>query len=366
MKPLKIVIISKNCYPALGPRAHRTTELAKELVKRGHQVIVYALLGNYDYSEYSKETGVTFKNLGVSKLGVTDNTGYYNKTIWAKGLRKLFSKWLEVPNIELIPLVRKALKKEGNIDYLITIAHPHTIHWGAANFVRKNREKVKFWIADCGDPYMKNPYNFRPQYFSKYEKNWGELCDYITVPIDSAKEAYYQEFEKKIQVIPQGFQFDNIELADYKKNKIPTFAFSGKIYPGLRDPSKFLDYLITLKLDFRFILYSKNTLFYEPYKSKLNEKIEIRDYVPREELLFELSKMDFLINIKNISGVQQPSKLIDYAFTKRPVLEITSGFEEEKTFNQFMEGNYLDQMAFKDIERYDIKNVANQFLNLYN
>lgn len=186
------------------------------------------------------------------------------------------------------------------------------------------------------------------------------------MPIDSAKEAYYQEFKKKIQVIPQGFQFDNIELSDYKKNKIPTFAFSGKIYPGLRDPSKFLDYLLTLKLDFRFILYSKNTLFYESYKSKLNEKIEIRDYVPREELLFELSKMDFLINIKNISGVQQPSKLIDYALTKRPILEITSDFEEEKSFNQFMEGDYTNQMNFENIQRYDIKNVANQFFKLYN
>lgn len=366
MKPLKIVIISQTCYPALSPRAHRTTELAKELVKRGHQVIVYALLGNYDYSEYSKETGVIFKNLGISKLGVTDSTGYSNKALWARAIRKLFAKWLEVPNIELIPLVKESLQKEGHIDYLITIAHPHTIHWGAASFVKRYKDKVNFWVADCGDPYMKNPYNFRPSYFSYFEKSWGMLCDFIAVPIEKAKDGYYQEFYKKIKVIPQGFQLNDLKLANYTKNKVPTFAFSGKVYPGLRDPSNFLEYLMTLKTDFRFVLYSKHSHIFEPYINKLGEKLEIRDYVPREELLFELSKMDFLINIKNVSAVQQPSKLIDYALTKRPILEITSEFEEEKSFNQFMKGNYSDQMAFKDIERYDIKNVANQFLNLYN
>src|SRR5690554_1552498 len=109
MKPLKIVLVSKNCYPKLGPRAHRTTELAIELARRGHQVTVYALLGNFDYTECSNKTGITFKNLGESKLGVTDNTGYYNKAFWAKGLRKLLKNWLEVPNIELIGLVKKAL-----------------------------------------------------------------------------------------------------------------------------------------------------------------------------------------------------------------------------------------------------------------
>ncbi|MGX1024407.1 hypothetical protein [Psychroflexus sp. MBR-150] len=365
MKSLKIVIISKNCYPALGPRAHRTTELAKELVRREHQVIVYALLGNYDYSQYSKETGVTFKNLGVSKLGVTDNTGYYNKTIWAKGLRKLFSKWLEVPNIELIPMVKKALKKENNIDYLITIAHPHTIHWGAASYIKRHN-KINFWVADCGDPYMKDPYNFRPKYFSYFEKSWGKLCDYITVPLEEAKNGYYQEFYEKIKVIPQGFQFNDLKLTNYTKNKVPTFAFSGKVYPGLRDPSNFLSYLITLKTDFRFILYSKHNHIFEPYISKLGEKLEIRNYVPREELLFELSKMDFLINIKNVSAVQQPSKLIDYALTKRPILEITSEFKEIESFNQFIKGNYTNQLVFKNIDRYNIKNVTCQFLNLYN
>ncbi len=79
---MKIVIMSQNCFPSLGPRQHRTTELAKELARRGHEVIVYALLGNYDYSGFSGHTGITFKNLGVSKFVINDNSGVFNGNLF--------------------------------------------------------------------------------------------------------------------------------------------------------------------------------------------------------------------------------------------------------------------------------------------
>ncbi len=366
MKPLKIVIISKNSYPDLGPRAHRTSELAKELARKGNEVIVYSLLGDYDYDKISSETGIVFKSLGVSKLGVTDNTGYYNKALLAKGLRKLFSKLLELPSIELMPMVYKTLKQEQQIDYLITIAHPHTIHWGAAKFVKKNRDRIKLWVADCGDPYMNDPYNYHPWYFAYFEKSWCRLCNYITIPIEKAKKAYYKEYRDKIKIIPQGFDFNNIKLAEYSPNKVPTFAFSGKLYPSLRDPRNFINYLSTLDADFKFVVYTKSKDIFTKYKKELGDKLEIRDYVPRKDLLFELSKMDFLINIKNISIVQQPSKLIDYALTKRPIFEISSEFNEEIGFEEFLSRNYQKQLLLKDIQKYNVENVARDFLCLYN
>jgi len=365
MNPLKIVIISRNSYPTLSPRSHRTTELAKEFASRGHQVIIYTLLGDYDYTKYSKETGITFKNLGKSKLGALDNVGYKNNQFWAKIGRKLFSKSFEVPNIELLPMVRKALKHEKNIDLLITIAHPHTIHWGAAKYIKNNRNKIGTWIADCGDPYMKNPFKKHPFYFKYFEKEWCRLCDSITVPIHKAKDAYYPEFKEKIKVIPQGFNFNNLKLAHYQPNSVPTFAFAGQAYKGLRDPNQFLKYISSLSFEFKFIVYTKSVKIFDDYKEKLKDRLEIRDFIPRENLLFELSKMDFLINIENKSGVQQPSKLIDYALTKRPILNITSDFKERKAFNAFISKDYSKQAEITNIDDYNIKIVASQFLELY-
>jgi len=61
----------------------------------------------------------------------------------------------------------------------------------------------------------------------------------------------------------------------------------------------------------------------KPYFTKLGKKIEVRDFVPRDQLLIALRKMDFLINFENGTSVQSPSKLIDYAIVKKPILSIS-------------------------------------------
>jgi glycosyltransferase involved in cell wall biosynthesis len=361
---MKIVIVAQNCFPSIGPRAHRTTELAKELARRGHDVIIYALLGDYNYNSINRQTGITFKNIGNSMYGLVDNTGSFNRNFLFRVIEKFFGKFFEFPAIELIPMVKKSLENEGEIDLLITIAVPHSIHWSAASYIKKNKKKVKLWIADCGDPYMKDPFSSRPFYFKYLEKKWGSLCDFISVPIPDASKAYYSEFKNKIRVIPQGFNFEGIKLSEYKKNSIPTFSYSGFLYKGKRDITNFLEFLTRLKMDFKFIVYTESSIFLMPYIHILKKKLEIRSYVPREELLFNLSKMDFLINIRNDSSVQIPSKLIDYAITGRPILEISSDFKEEKEFEEFMMGNYYNQKQVKNLQQYNIRNVANSFLKL--
>ena len=49
---MKILIISNHAYPAQGPRAFRTTELSEQLVKMGHEVVLYTVQGKYDYTQY--------------------------------------------------------------------------------------------------------------------------------------------------------------------------------------------------------------------------------------------------------------------------------------------------------------------------
>lgn len=361
MKPLKIVLVSANCFPYLGPRAHRTTELAKEFARKGHNVTVYTLLGNYDYTKYSDETGIIFKSLGKSQFGLKDNTGRRNKNIIIKIFNKIFNKLIAFPYIELTFLVKKSLKNVKDIDLLITIAHPHSIHWAIPLLANKN---YKTWIADCGDPFMGDPFNKYPFYFKTIETKWCKKVDYITIPIEEGKLGYYSQFRNKIKVIPQGFNFKDVKLAVYKKNKVPTFAYSGIIYEGKRDPTKFIKYLLTLEFDFKFIIYTKSIAFFEQFETLLNDKLELRNYVQRDELLFELSKMDFLINIRNNSTVQQPSKLIDYYLTKRPILEITTDFLEKNNFDSFIKGNYASQLDSVDIEKYNIENIANSFIKL--
>lgn len=359
---MKIVIISRTCFPAKAPRSHRATELAKEFVRQGYEVVLYAYLGDYDYQNVERQTGVCFKNLGHARGGMATNTSSIG-TSFKHRLKRFIGTPIQYPECTMIPQVKHAISSEGDIDLLVTIAVPHVIHYAAA---LANRQKVKCWVADCGDPFMGNPMHKPPFYFEWFERYWCKRCNYITVPVEEARAAYYKEYRDKIRVIPQGFNFDGAQLADYIPNDVPTFAYSGIFYKDLRDPSKFLEYLCTIEKAFKFICYTKSVSILQPYKEKLGDKLEVRAYIPREELLYELSKMDFLVNVPNKSGVQQPSKLIDYALTKRPIINVSSDFnkDEQRILDEFLQADYQHQHIVKDIEQYNIANVAQRFLGL--
>ena len=102
----------------------------------------------------------------------------------------------------------------------------------------------------------------------------------------------------------------------------------------------------------------------EPWKENMNGKIEIRDYIPREQLLKELSKMDFLVNFENSTALQMPSKLIDYYLTGRPVLSVPSQNFDRDAIDKFLNGDYSKQIDFNNMDRYRIEHVCSRFLEL--
>lgn len=73
--------------------------------------------------------------------------------------------------------------------------------------------------------------------------------------------------------------------------------------------------------------------------------------------------MDFLVNFDNNTGVQQPSKLIDYALTGRPIINVY-GELDEKVILEFLAGNYENSYKTPNMEKYKIENVVDEFLSL--
>ena len=365
-----IVIISSVIFPRITPRAMRATELAKEFARQGHHVTLYSVLGQYDYQEFQETHNITVKNLGPMRFFKLNSDGKDegNGGMLYRIFRKLFKRSVEFPDIELAFKTNTILKKEINIDLLITVAIPFPIHWGAA--YRKEKSKntfAKTWVADCGDPYMGNTLHKRPFYFKYIEKWFCRKADYISIPISGAKEAYYSEFHDKIKIIPQGFDFSNKPVFDSEpNNQQTTFIYAGVFYSGIRDPRPFLDFLAAKKdLNFLFRIYTKSKDILAPYKKILGDKLDIRDYIPRDILLQEMAKADFLINFENNTEIQSPSKLIDYALTKRPILSLnTTKKLDTDLITAFLNGDYRGTMQVGDIEQYNIKNVAKSFLAL--
>lgn len=365
---MKIVIISRCIYPAIAPRPFRATELAKFFAKQGHEVFLYAVIGKYDYREFEEGTGVKVCSLGKMHFATLNSDGYVRNNFFDRLLKRVFGRIAEFPDIELSWKTKNIVKGLSDVDLLVTVAIPYPIHWGAAWSKKKYPMCFpKVWISDCGDPYMGNSVrNAHPHYFQRIEDFWGKQTDYIAIPLEAAKKAYSEKVQDKLRVIPQGFDFSNVRIdKHFKCNAIPRFAYAGAIYPGYRDPSRFLQYLCE-KVDrpFEFVVYTKNRSFFEKYKSVLGDKLTVKNYVPREQLLWDLSQMDFLVNINNNSSVQSPSKLIDYYLTTRPIIDVTTDFNESDIVEEFLNGNYDHQHIKADISQYDIRNVGQQFLNL--
>ena len=361
---MKILIISRNTFPMQSPRAFRTQELSEQLVKMGHSVILYTVQGKYDYSSYMKETGIQLKPIIMKhSVSANDNTGRMSKV--DRLFAKLFKKWFYYPDIEFVFRMKDILKAEANVDLLITIAQPHSIHWGVALAKKKvGKNFPAVWIADCGDPFCGSPFGNWPKYMRYFEKKWCRLVDYIAVPTINSIEGYFPEYRNKIHVIPQGFDFSKTPISEYAPNPVPTFIFTGTIHKG-RSPEQFMDYLLTLNIDYQFLLYMHSPLS-ESYEKQSKGKIKYMLGYGRADIIKACSKADFLINVKNPSSVQTPSKLIDYGISKRPILEISDAFSEQKEFCEFMSGNYKSQYIVKDLDSYKIENVANKFLALAN
>ena len=363
---MKIVLISRTIYPLLSPRAFRTTEIAKQFARQGHEVVVYAVLGTYNYSLFEERYRVKVKPIKM-KLSTLNSDGKCRYNWLDKGLYHLLHRLIEYPDIEFCWKIPQILKKEKNIDLLITIAVPHPIHWGAAiaKSIFPQKEFPSKWISDCGDPYTGSAVGQKHPFYFKYVENfWGEKTDFVTIPLKGACEAYRKNVQEKIRIIPQGFDFSEVKLSDKVDNTIPHFAYAGSIYKGQRDPSSFLEYLCKLKQEFVFTVYTNDSLFYQLYKAKLGEKLIVKPYIERQQLIYELSEQNFLINLINPSSVQSPSKLIDYLLTRRPIIDISTPFAEETIVQRAFQGIFDNKYEHVNIQEYNIINVANKFLSL--
>ena len=362
----KILIVSRSFFPTISPRSFRATELAKEFTRRGHSVkVITMFLDNVDYEELAQTFGVQFKDLGNFKIKTLKLHGNNFQIMIQRLIDRSLLMLFEFPDIQIMPLTIRALRSEDNYDLLISVAVPYPIHWGVAKARTKKHKIAKTWIADCGDPFMGDKMDtFRKFFYFKYVEKWFcRKADYLTIPIKEGMQGYYKEFHHKIKVIPQGFDFSEISLPSRVHNQPVTFAYAGNIIPVNRDPRPFLDYLCTLTTPFKFIFYTKKTDLIIQYEKQLMGKLEIRDYTPRNKLLPILASMDFLVNFDNNTNIHIPSKLIDYAITQRPILNVEFNLDKS-IISAFLARDYSKAFVVTDLEQYNIRRVVERFLDL--
>ena len=355
-------------YPFNSPRANRATELAKEFARQGHKVKVITR-NEGDVETFCKEHKIEFKNLGKLTWPAPKIKGSGVTRFFWRILVRFSALLFEYPMLQLSFLAKKALLQENNYDLLISIAVPYPIHWGVASARKKNHSIAKIWVADCGDPYMKqeNDTFTPPFYFAWIEKWFCRKADYISVPTKNSYKGYFKEFHSKIKVIPQGFRFeDTITYKGEKNTKKVIFGYGGAFIQGRRDPTEFLHFLNCLEesYDFEFHIYTNSIHLVQPFIEASKGRIILKDVVNRSTLLYELSKMDFVVNFENRGTAQTPSKLIDYVIINKPILSIPTEQFQKITFFEFYQNDYSNAMVIKNIDQYKISNIVMDFLKL--
>ena len=376
---MRIAIVTSAFTPVNTPRAYRSAELAKEFSKEGHQVVVYNAITvvGYNYNELKSKCKFELINLDVMNLP-TENYSRSSITNFKSfkylnilNTVKRYSYFLTTNTwLFFLNRLNRSLSFDGNFDFLISIGLPFHIHWAVSSKIVKGKNRFGTTVADYGDPFSGNKGSPVAFYFRIIEKKVLSRFDYISVPIPAAVETFSRfKSADRIKVIPQGFDMSEIRIANYQPNDVIKFGYAGLFYKKIRNPKLLFDYLCSIKKDFRFIIYTdvnapESFSCIKPYIPLLGNKLKIKEMIQRENVIFELSKLDFLINIDNISFNQSPSKIIDYGLTRRPVFSMTQVTFDRSKFNQFLS---LDFSSFEsiDLDKYDIRRVAFEFLSLH-
>ena len=367
----KILILSRWYYPAKNPRAFRTTELVKELFRRGKYDITAVLPSFADLQDCAVDAHFIPTISVPAKCGKDGSVSLKDRVL--EQIRSVLrfivgdSPGNIIYSFRLYFVLRKLLQEE-HYDVVMSISFPFYVHIAVALAMKCSSFKSIF-IADCGDPFYVNPSCTMAFYLKWLEKYFLGKFNYITIPMEAARKSYADYgIDDRIRIIPQGFAITRIADGAYRKNPVPVFCFAGLLYEKIRNPRYFLDYLLQVKQDFIFVFYALPDAFtinlLQEYKEKLGDRLEIREPLPREELIHVMATMEFVVNFDNENSNQKPSKLIDYAMSKRPILSFNSRTFKPKVFKEFLQGNYAGQEQI-DLSQYDIRNVVDKFEELF-
>lgn len=345
---MKILIVSYHTPLDVTPRGFRVRSLKEGLANIGYDPVIIC------------------PPKAIKKQHIRPKKPSRIKTIIRKGIEKLLPGGKE---LRYLPFYFKALKKQ-DVDLVISIGLPFMVHLAVALTKKCGLLSSKNTFFDYGDPYSGNPAAGACFYASKLEAWTLTECDAILIPVQHAAAMFDPiiDDKEKIKIVPQGVNLNSYRTDKYVKNRITTFCYAGIFYSEIRDPTPFLEYLTGLDFDFLFIIYTDlgnadTASILGKYTEKLQGKLVIHDMIKRDDCIFELSKVDFLISFSNLGGVQQPSKLIDYSLANRPFLTINNDQVNFEQFMSYCNEDYSSQ-AYFCLDNFDQNLIAKKIISL--
>jgi len=377
----KILIISTAFPPRIGSGSKRVCSISNGLVDFGWKVFVLTLEKEYYDFEEEDENLISPKVRVFRTRAFLPKTGK-DKSLWKMVIMALFH-FILIPDrfLAWFPFgFKKGMEiiKKENIDIIYSSAPSFSVHLLARKFKKKTGKK---WIAEFRDPWTKN-ISFDKKFFIKrviekrMEKGVFKECDKIISAgphiTELNKHVFDRNFEK-FHTISSGFNQENIVS---KNHSIFTISYFGTNYPFFKDAfADFLgavDYLLEKKM-------------IEEDKIKVNI-FDRKNWLNHREALAEMKKSSVLLVMGlNSRGAELiPGKLYEYLSVKKPILaidkinshlgrivnrtnsgKVVSGKDAiAKTileyYNNFYHGGISHNPNYREIERYNYKNICKE------
>lgn len=353
----KVLLITYDFFPDNSPNTYRWLNVLKEW-KKNRDIEIYVVASKQDsFLHYEEAHGIKIFRTGDSwfnkikgkllrvsnkkEKAAAEATNIVYKESLIRKVYNLTWKKIYFPDFAFLwqkSAYKQAQKliREENIKNVITVSWPFSGHVVGSKLKENNDI---FWIADTIDPfYLSKAVNNNFLYNSlnyKYEKKILGRADVVTVLTDKLKNKYaslYPAIAEKIVVnhnifIPYNIDFIN----NYKDSNKIKLVFVGTLTPITRSPKKVLDFFASLleynDLQDKLELYfygnvEQCSLIFNEYSDLLEKKIFVKGFVTRETIPNILNEADVLINVGNNNEYQEPSKILEYVYLKKPILNI--------------------------------------------
>ncbi|MDX4975377.1 glycosyltransferase family protein [Myroides odoratimimus] len=422
---MNILVVSYDFYPENLPNSFRWMNVIKEMQKEGHNfVVVSGRKGNY--LEHEIIDGVEIYRFGeysLDKYRYKSDTGPLDydkeekkkvslKSMVKSGIKKFYDVlWRKVYWPDHACLWFQANKKkvlrlvdDHEISHVISVSWPFSSH-RMALYLKEKCPNI-FWLADTVDPFslsiLQNNYVLYARKNKNFEKRVFNKSDYNTVLTNHIKKTYIERFKftkSNIAVVNNLFIPNNkLELSSIGNNHgVFVINYIGSLNREVRSPRLCLEFFrrfcyaypsIKLAVNFYGNIADCNDDFLE-YLDVLDRIVFIKGMINKQEVIEVINNSDVLINIGNSNEYQEPSKVIEYIYSNKKVLNFytlendtsktllknynkkldvganDSGNKEIlKRFKEFLEKDIESNLQEDFFEPYMLTTIANKYLNI--
>ncbi len=374
----RIIIVSYSYAPLLNPRSFRWTAIAERWAQEGKRIdIVCAWEPGLETTEYRNQVHIhrvgggvieRFRSLLRAKdrgtlphtdTNVTTASNTSNDmmnsavAICKSGLKSLIRKahdvtwknlyWPDYATLWAKPAIKQARillnNNAAETVTLITVSDPFTAHV-VGRALKRNLPELR-WVVDIGDPFCYRhdiPTNNHTLYRAlnyRYESKVFAEANSISVTTEATKQKYEEllpSAESKITVIPPLVSLSAISEADSPLGNSSAIKalFTGALYRQIRNPQYLLQLFAGLrkmdsqrKIELHFFgLHEDCKSIFAMYEAELRDCVVLHGLMPRNVTAAALKQADLLVNIGNANPYQLPSKVVEYACSSKPIINI--------------------------------------------